>query len=83
MHRGLDKLSIKNRQPLWRTIYKKQDVQEPAEAVMYFNKYDTRKNRPGINDSIMQYRKGESDCFRGILLHYMDCGNRLIDLLLL
>lgn len=43
---------------------------QQSEAVLYYNNTDIRKNRPGIEESIISYCKNESKCMRAMMLEH-------------
>ncbi|XP_060599722.1 ATP-dependent DNA helicase RecQ-like [Ruditapes philippinarum] len=40
----------------------------PSKAILYYNNTDIRKNRPGIQQNIIEYCKNDSNCLREVML---------------
>jgi superfamily II DNA helicase RecQ len=40
----------------------------PSKAILYYNNTDIRKNRPGIQQNIIEYCKNDSKCLREVML---------------
>ncbi|XP_052217790.1 ATP-dependent DNA helicase RecQ-like [Dreissena polymorpha] len=45
----------------------------PSKAILYYNNTDLRKNRPGIQQNIIDYCKNDSRCLREVMLKTFGC----------
>ncbi|XP_053405620.1 putative ATP-dependent DNA helicase Q1 [Mercenaria mercenaria] len=53
---------------------------KPSSATLYYNNTDIRKNRPGIENSIIHYCKNNSKCMREMMLeHFGHMPSEMVD----